>query len=637
MTVENQQVRWNYVGDGSTRPFPVTAPFFLSTDLLVLLDGAEQPSGYSVSGGGGSTGTVTFASAPGTGVDVTIILNVPLTQLKNFVDGTAFPSATIDEVNDRAVQALLRIDDKLSRAMVAPDGDINPDVVLPSAEQRANTYVTFDASGNLSLAQALPSGTLSQSSIGLFLYPRTAAETSASVTVVNPWYPPLTVDRYVTNISGVTDTVSGWNAAIKVAKTSGGTVRYGATAPYLVMSPIDCTQAAGSTQFGFTIVQEANFTASTLNPPTYPSIIAKHTGHVFDCAGATGINFENVTVGTDTTTFPKTCWFLARNTAGSSQIHRFTKCMVHGKFSNSIVYNYGSENEQYVGCQFFNVSTGAGTRVITWTGSNISSLSSTFIAIATGVQSCIDHQVIGGQFWNASGDAAADVFYLEGATDSIKIHGPWVKCGVQGGAGGRAIVYVDGTNSISNFISIYNLTTEHAGGGVNQNKYGILFSNNVRTPTGWMIDGGVWDNQTFAIACAGASVALDNFTIRDISESVSHGISVPGTLQNSYFAGPNVLSIGTSSRNFIVGFKVGMTITTRSNDVIIDNFTGGITLSGGLGVWGANPMGQTTGFGVPTGNAVVANFPGATATLLQTSQTVAELLLILKQMGLLGA
>lgn len=42
------------------------------------------------------------------------------------------------------------------------------------------------------------------------------------------------------------------------------------------------------------------------------------------------------------------------------------------------------------------------------------------------------------------------------------------------------------------------------------------------------------------------------------------------------------------------------------------------------------------GFGTPTGGTVIANFPGASATLAQTSATVAELIVQLKAAGILG-
>jgi len=64
---------------------------------------------------------------------------------------------------------------------------------------------------------------------------------------------------------------------------------------------------------------------------------------------------------------------------------------------------------------------------------------------------------------------------------------------------------------------------------------------------------------------------------------------------------------------------------------------GTLFVRAGLGVNGATPPTQVTGFGTPTGNVVVANFPGATATLVQCSETIAEILTIIKQIGFIGA
>lgn len=55
-----------------------------------------------------------------------------------------------------------------------------------------------------------------------------------------------------------------------------------------------------------------------------------------------------------------------------------------------------------------------------------------------------------------------------------------------------------------------------------------------------------------------------------------------------------------------------------------------------LGNLGYNVPGST-GFGTPTGGGVVANFPGSSATLPQTSETVAQILIVLKEIGLIGA
>jgi hypothetical protein len=64
---------------------------------------------------------------------------------------------------------------------------------------------------------------------------------------------------------------------------------------------------------------------------------------------------------------------------------------------------------------------------------------------------------------------------------------------------------------------------------------------------------------------------------------------------------------------------------------------GSATLTKGLGVNGAAPPTQVTGWGTPTGAAVVANFNGATGTLVNCSTAIAELITILKAAGIIGA
>ena len=57
----------------------------------------------------------------------------------------------------------------------------------------------------------------------------------------------------------------------------------------------------------------------------------------------------------------------------------------------------------------------------------------------------------------------------------------------------------------------------------------------------------------------------------------------------------------------------------------------------GLGVFGQSPPGQLTGWGTPTGFSVQSSFPGASATLGQTSAAVAQIIVHLKALGFFGA
>lgn len=221
MTVSTTQIRASYTGDGSSVNFPIPFPFYLSTDISVLLAGSTIGTGYSVSGGVDTVGhpnpgTLTMAAAPAVGANLQIILAVPLTQLVNLVDGTAFPSATVNQVNDRAVQALLRLQDEISRAIRSPDGDVVPSMLLPAAAARASMYLAFDASGNVLPTAALPGTANTPSSLGPIINPITQAESNAGVVPVNLIYPVGHVLRYGAVLDNATDDTTALTNWLKV-------------------------------------------------------------------------------------------------------------------------------------------------------------------------------------------------------------------------------------------------------------------------------------------------------------------------------------------------------------------------------------------------------------------------------------
>ena len=62
--------------------------------------------------------------------------------------------------------------------------------------------------------------------------------------------------------------------------------------------------------------------------------------------------------------------------------------------------------------------------------------------------------------------------------------------------------------------------------------------------------------------------------------------------------------------------------------------TGTLSASSYLGVNGATAVAPTAGYGTPTGNSITTNFPGVTATLAQTTGTLAQVILDLKRAGI---
>lgn len=92
------------------------------------------------------------------------------------------------------------------------------------------------------------------------------------------------------------------------------------------------------------------------------------------------------------------------------------------------------------------------------------------------------------------------------------------------------------------------------------------------------------------------------------------------------------LFAGTNNTDFLIN---GINAANSGNlfNVLGDGTT---TIGGALGINGNVAPAQSTGWGTPTGNAIISAFPGASATLPQTSSVVAELIVLLKALGLLG-
>ncbi len=378
---------------------------------------------------------------------------------------------------------------------------------------------------------------LSQSIIAQLLYPQTAAEIAASVTPTDYAYQPGNVKRYGAVGDGVTNDAPAFQEAIDLAKFSGETVIIPAPqdgGAYLLTSALNCTITVADTgaivnSRGFTIRCEGNQLAISTSAGVRPVILAKHTGHVFDCTGSYGINFENLSVGTDDSTYPKTCFFFARNSTASSSNFRVSKCRVFGKFSESVVYNYGAEEDQYDGCQFSNREGGANAKVLTFTGYNYRNLSSTFSTIATGAQSTIGHWVFGGTFINFSHHANADIVYLEGSVHLARFFGGHY-IGADTTGGGRSFFYMDTTNNVCNDLLLLGVGGEAS---ISQPTYGLYIGDTAGTVSFLSVVDCRLPNGTNSIK-SHANVTVSGARFFGITNaSLGGGINIAGTLISS--------------------------------------------------------------------------------------------------------
>jgi hypothetical protein len=635
MTISSTVTSVQIPGNGAATVFAFPMKIFSATDLLVgfitAAGYAVQASGFTVQNvdiNGG--GTITFTTPPPVTVTVDIRTFTSQTQGTEFSNlGTFLPQLHTEAFDrlTREVQDLYRL--VYTFGIHGPDQESTPWPALPSAAARANTAAIFDVNG-LPAVGALVAGTFTQASFNAFFgsmpqsvfntslgasppYVQTAAEIAAGITPVNLTVAPMRPERYGTNtVPGTTDMTAAVQAAFTVAKQFGGVVELRG-GPYFVTAPIDCTVTGGGTQYG--IVVRGN--AGTGQPY---AVIAQHNGvAIFDCTGNNSIMFEDLTIGTVVPTanpFPKVGILFARNSTNASLFNQLVRVKIIGYFSVACYYNYGSENDVTLGCYFGNFNPAAGVATRIYTASNIAGLSSPFTTIAAGNQSCIVHDDIACSDLINAGTATSDCIRLEQVLDYNR-HGGWAAC-----RGGRSIIYVDQTTGTSSNCSIDKLTTEVS---TPLPTYGILFgaAGSARTPTGWSIHSSrILANAAggFAIAAADANTTFDGFFITRISEQTSQGLSLPGTLQgySFLFTGSMVLNIGVVKDSVVMGNSALWTIGSTTGNT-----------------WACNQVPGGSGFGTPTGNAIIANYSAVAEGNTNTTKTVAEIIAVLKAKGII--
>ena len=137
------------VNQGVTQTsFTVPFEFFDTTDLKVVVDGTTKTitTHYTVSGGDGSTGTVTMSVTGATGGSTVIIYReIPLSRSTDFPTSGAFPIATLNTELDRTVALFDDRKDRIDRSIRLLDTDDAATMTLPTKDNRKGTVLGFNA------------------------------------------------------------------------------------------------------------------------------------------------------------------------------------------------------------------------------------------------------------------------------------------------------------------------------------------------------------------------------------------------------------------------------------------------------------------------------------------------------------
>ena len=166
MTISTTLTRVGYTCDGATTVFNVTFPFFDSIDLEVIervtATGVEtvkvSDADYTVTGGGGATGTVVAAVAPLAGLEWHVRRATGRVQQTDYTANDPFPAETHETALDRLTAIAQELDEQGARALQFPATDSTSlSAEIPSSISRASAYLAFDANGN-PIASAGPTG-----------------------------------------------------------------------------------------------------------------------------------------------------------------------------------------------------------------------------------------------------------------------------------------------------------------------------------------------------------------------------------------------------------------------------------------------------------------------------------------------
>ena len=128
MTLSSITTKVQYTGDDSTTAFSTTFIFWVDSDVRVILTvdstGVEtvlvDGTHYNLTGGSGSTGTVTTTggNTVATGETLTIKSNHPDTQLTDLVLGGVFSSDDVEEQLDKVVRLVQQLTEEIGRSFL---------------------------------------------------------------------------------------------------------------------------------------------------------------------------------------------------------------------------------------------------------------------------------------------------------------------------------------------------------------------------------------------------------------------------------------------------------------------------------------------------------------------------------------
>lgn len=212
------------VAEGATQTvFSVPFEFFEDADVDVYVDGTLKTEGtdYTLTGGEGSTGTLTFVTAdPGEtqqvtgatgGSSVVLVRRIAIERTTDFQQGVDISRSALNEQLDVLTALVADMNDRWDRAVHINEYDTESvNFVLPKTSVRAGNYFAFDANGD----PVMTAGTTSDIIVSAFA--ETFLDDDTGNDVLNTLGVTATASE-LNALDGVTWTLTDYNALTSTA------------------------------------------------------------------------------------------------------------------------------------------------------------------------------------------------------------------------------------------------------------------------------------------------------------------------------------------------------------------------------------------------------------------------------------
>jgi|TARA_Y100000289_G_scaffold1027_1_gene1001 hypothetical protein len=215
ISVSNNTPRVSYtVAEGQTQTsFTVNFEFFADADLRVFVDNTLKTitTHYTVSGGNGSTGSITMSVTGASGGSTVVIVRaIALERTTDFPTQGAFNISSLNTELDRIIAIHADVDDTAERGLRLQESDDAVATTLPLKDARKGTVLAFNATSGVPEAGPSISSvtTVATQSANI----NTVAGISANVTTVAGIHANVTtvagISSNVTTVAGVASNVT---------------------------------------------------------------------------------------------------------------------------------------------------------------------------------------------------------------------------------------------------------------------------------------------------------------------------------------------------------------------------------------------------------------------------------------------